>query len=59
MQRLRTVLAEYFRIQSIPTLSFIRNQHEVAHVAGVLYTGDLRRWLYGALSEPEDEQASP
>jgi hypothetical protein len=24
----------------------------------VLYAGDLRRWLYGALSEPEEEHAS-
>jgi thioredoxin 2 len=52
-------LAHYFRIQSIPTLSFIRNQREAARVAGVLYPGDLRRWLYGALSEPEDRQAAP
>ena len=51
-------LAQYFRIQTIPTLSFIRNQREVARVAGVLYAGDLRRWLYGALSEPEEEHAS-
>jgi len=52
-------LAQYFRIQTIPTLSFIRNQREVARIAGVLYAGDLRRWLYGALSEPEDEPVSP
>ena len=51
-------LAQYFRIQTIPTLSFIRNQREVARVAGVLYAGDLRRWLCGALSEPEEEHAS-
>ena len=51
-------LAQYFRIQTIPTLSFTRNQREVARVAGVLYAGDLRRWLYGALSEPEEEHAS-
>jgi thioredoxin 2 len=51
-------LAHYFRIQSIPTLSFIRNQREAARVAGVLYPGDLRRWLYSALSEPEDGQAA-
>lgn len=47
-------LTQYFRIQTIPTLSFIRDQHEVARIAGVLYPGDLRRWLYGALSEPEE-----
>jgi thioredoxin 2 len=52
-------LAQYFRIQSIPTLSFIRDQQEVARVAGVLYTGDLRRWLYDALSEAKEEHASP
>ncbi len=51
-------LAQYFRIQSIPTLSFIRNRREVARVAGVLYPGDLRRWLFGALSEPEGEPAA-
>ena len=52
-------IAEHFRIRTIPTLSLVRHQREVARVDGVLYTGDLRRWLYGALSEPEDEQASP
>ena len=52
-------LADHFNIQSIPTLSLIRNRREIARVAGVLYTADLRRWLYGALSEPAgDEEAS-
>lgn len=52
-------LAQYFRIQSIPTLSFIRSQREVARISGALYAGDLRRWLYAALSEPEEGQAAP
>jgi thioredoxin 2 len=46
-------VANHFGIQSIPTLSLVRNGREVARVAGVLYPGDLRRWLYGALSEDE------
>jgi thioredoxin 2 len=46
-------LAQYFRIQSIPTLSLIRNQREVARVSGAMFAGDLRRWLYGALSETD------
>ena len=36
-----------------PTLSFIHRRREVARTIGVLYHADLRRWLYGALSEPE------
>ena len=46
-------LAEYFSIQTIPTLSLIHRQREVARSIGVLYHADLRRWIYGALSEPE------
>ena len=45
-----TALAQYFRISSIPTLSVIRDRHEIARIAGLLSTADLRRWLYGALS---------
>jgi thioredoxin 2 len=37
-------IAEYFRIQTIPTLSFIHRQREVVHQVGVLYHADLRRW---------------
>ena len=43
-------LARYFRISSIPTLSVIRERSEVARIAGLLSTADLRRWLYSALS---------
>jgi thioredoxin 2 len=51
-------LAQYFRIQSIPTLSVIRNRSEAARTAGLLSTADLRRWLYSALSESEDAPAA-
>lgn len=50
-------LAEYFRISTIPTLSFIHNRREVARVAGAMFAGDLRRWLYEALSKAEDGAA--
>jgi thioredoxin 2 len=46
-------LARYFGIQTIPTLSFIHHHREVARSVGVLYTADLRRWIYTALSEPD------
>jgi thioredoxin 2 len=46
-------LAQYFRIQSIPTLSLIRSQREVARSSGAMFAGDLRRWLYEALSKPD------
>jgi len=46
-------LAAYFGIQTIPTLSVIRDRREVGRVAGAMFANDLRRWLYGALSEPE------
>ncbi|MFG1378508.1 thioredoxin [Xanthobacter autotrophicus] len=46
-------LAEYFRISTIPTLSFIHEHREVARVAGAMFAGDLRRWLYDALSQTE------
>ncbi len=52
-------LARYFGIQTIPTLSFIHRRREVARSAGVLYHADLRRWIYGALSEPEGTGAAP
>jgi thioredoxin 2 len=48
-------IAEYFSIQTIPTISLIHRQREVARSIGVLYTADLRRWIYGALSEPEGD----
>jgi thioredoxin 2 len=48
-------LAEYFGIQTIPTLSFINRQREIARSVGVLHTADLRRWIYTALSEPEGD----
>lgn len=51
-------LAEYFRISTIPTLSFIAGRREVARVSGAMFAGDLRRWLYDALSRAE-EGASP
>lgn len=47
-------LAEYFRISSIPTLSFIHAHREVARVAGAMFAADLRRWLYDALSKAQD-----
>lgn len=50
-------LAGYFRISSIPTLSFIHKRSEVARVAGAMFAGDLRRWLYEALSRAEDGAA--
>ncbi|MEP9352286.1 thioredoxin [Xanthobacter sp. KR7-65] len=50
-------LAEYFRISTIPTLSFIHNRREVARVAGAMFAGDLRRWLYDALSRAEEDVA--
>ena len=50
-------LAQYFRIQSIPTLSVIRERREVARIAGLVPTADLRRWLYSALSRSEDAPA--
>jgi thioredoxin 2 len=47
-------LARYFRVQSIPTLSVVRNRREVARIAGLLSTADLRRWIYSALSGSEN-----
>ena len=47
-------LAQYFRIQTIPTLSIIRDRREVARISGLLSIADLRRWLYSALSGSED-----
>lgn len=47
-------LADYFRISTIPTLSFIAGKREVARVAGALFAGDLRRWLYDALSRADE-----
>lgn len=47
-------LAEYFRISTIPTLSFIHHRQEVARVAGAMFAGDLRRWLYDALSRAQE-----
>lgn len=44
-------LANYFRIQTIPTLSFIHDRREVARISGALFAGDLRRWIYSALSD--------
>ena len=46
-------LAQFFGIQTIPTLSLVHRQREVARSIGVLYHADLRRWIWGALSEPE------
>ena len=46
-------LAQYFRIQTIPTLSVIRDRREVARISGLLSIADLRRWLYSALSGSE------
>lgn len=51
-------LAQYFRIQSIPTLSVIRDRREVARIAGLMSTADLRRWLFSALSGSEDAPAA-
>ncbi|MFG1371591.1 thioredoxin [Xanthobacter oligotrophicus] len=51
-------LATYFRISSIPTLSFIHDHREVARVAGAMFAGDLRRWLYDALSQTEDKETA-
>lgn len=48
-------LASYFRISSIPTLSFIHDRREVARVAGAMFAGDLRRWLYDALSQTQEK----
>lgn len=50
-------LANYFRIQTIPTLSFIHKRREVARVSGAMFAGDLRRWIYSALSDAEGEPA--
>jgi thioredoxin 2 len=52
-------IAEYFSIQTIPPLSFVHRQREVARTIGVLYHADLRRWIYSALSEPESTRAEP
>ncbi|MFG1480345.1 thioredoxin domain-containing protein [Xanthobacter sp. V4C-4] len=46
-------LANSFRIQTIPTLSFVHRRREVARVSGVLAAGELRRWIYSALSEAD------
>jgi thioredoxin 2 len=51
-------LAQHFHIQSIPTLSVIKDRREVARIAGLLTTADLRRWLYSALSGSEDAPAA-
>ncbi len=51
-------LAQHFRIQSIPTLSVIRNRREVGRIAGLVPTADLRRWLYSALSDSEEAPAA-
>ncbi|MDI4663003.1 thioredoxin fold domain-containing protein [Xanthobacter autotrophicus] len=50
-------LADYFRISSIPTLSFIHDHREVARVAGAMFAGDMRRWLYDALSRAQEAHA--
>lgn len=47
-------LAEYFRISSIPTLSFIGDRREVARIAGAMFAADLRRWLFEALSKIQE-----
>ncbi|MFG1419469.1 thioredoxin domain-containing protein [Xanthobacter sp. V0B-10] len=53
-------LAAHFRIRTVPTLSLVHGRREVARVTGVLAASDLRRWLYGALSEAqEDAGAAP
>ncbi|MDQ0504749.1 thioredoxin family protein [Xanthobacter agilis] len=49
-----SALATYFRIQTVPTLSLIHHRREVARVSGVLFAGDLRRWIWSALSEAEE-----
>lgn len=54
-----TELAQYFNIQTIPTLSVIRNRREVARVSGLMSVSDLRRWLYSALSGSEEAPAAP
>jgi thioredoxin 2 len=46
-------LAQYFRIRTIPTLSFVRDQREVARSAGLMTRNELRRWIYEALSQPD------
>lgn len=48
-------LANYFRIQTIPTLSFIHNRREVARISGAMFAGDLRRWIYSALSDAQED----
>jgi thioredoxin 2 len=53
-----TELAQYFRIQTIPTLSVIRDRREVARISGLMSIADLRRWLYSALSGSEDAPAT-
>lgn len=49
-----TELAQYFRIQTIPTLCVIRDRREVARISGLMSISDLRRWLYSALSGSEE-----
>ncbi len=51
-------LATAFRIRTIPTLSLVHDRREVARIAGALFAGDLRRWLYGALSEATGTEAA-
>lgn len=53
-----TELAQYFRIQTIPTLCVIRDRREVARISGLMSIADLRRWLYGALSGSEEAPAT-
>lgn len=48
-------LANYFRIQTIPTVSLIHHHKEVARVSGAMTTTELSRWIWSALSEAEAE----
>lgn len=50
-------LANAFRVETVPTLSFVHHRREVARVSGLLSAGELRRWIYGALSEAEEAPA--
>jgi thioredoxin 2 len=47
-------LAQHFRVQTIPTLSFVRAKREIARRAGLMMRSELRRWIYEALSQPAD-----
>jgi thioredoxin 2 len=48
-------LARHFRVQTIPTLSFVRAKREVARHAGLMMRSELRRWIYEALSQTADD----